>query len=65
VQPGAGDQERVVEAALRPRRLDEFVGQQRVREQVGLVLESARRRGRPPDHVLLSGAPGSARRPSP
>jgi Holliday junction DNA helicase RuvB len=48
----------VVEAALRPRRLDEFVGQERVREQVSLVLESARRRGRPPDHVLLSGAPG-------
>jgi Holliday junction DNA helicase RuvB len=54
----AGDEERVVEAALRPRRLDEFVGQERVREQISLVLESARRRGRPPDHVLLSGAPG-------
>ena len=52
------DEERQVEAALRPRRLDEFVGQQRVREQLTLVLESARRRGRPPDHVLLSGAPG-------
>src|SRR5687768_2250560 len=58
VAPGAADEERVVEAALRPRRLDEFVGQERVREQVSLVLESARRRGRPPDHVLLSGAPG-------
>ena len=58
VEPGAADEERVVEAALRPRRLDEFVGQERVREQVSLVLESARRRGRPPDHVLLSGAPG-------
>jgi len=57
-RPDAGDEERVVEAALRPRRLDEFVGQERVREQVSLVLESARRRGRPPDHVLLSGAPG-------
>jgi Holliday junction DNA helicase RuvB len=58
VQPEVADEERVVEAALRPRRLDEFVGQERVREQVSLVLESARRRGRPPDHVLLSGAPG-------
>ena len=58
VEVGAADEERVVEAALRPRRLDEFVGQERVREQVSLVLESARRRGRPPDHVLLSGAPG-------
>ena len=58
VASGADDPERVVEAALRPRRLDEFVGQERVREQISLVLESAQRRGRPPDHVLLSGAPG-------
>jgi Holliday junction DNA helicase RuvB len=57
-RPEAGDEERVVEAALRPRRLEEFVGQPRVREQLELVLESAKRRGRPPDHVLLSGAPG-------
>ena len=47
-----------VEAALRPRRLEEFVGQERVREQLALLLDSARQRGRPPDHVLLSGAPG-------
>ena len=58
VTPEAGEDERLVEAALRPRRLDEFVGQERVREQLQLVLESAKRRGRPPDHVLLSGAPG-------
>ena len=58
VDAGAGDEERLVEAALRPRRLDEFVGQERVREQLQLVLDSAKRRGRPPDHVLLSGAPG-------
>ncbi|MDX6200199.1 MAG: holliday junction helicase RuvB [Actinomycetota bacterium] len=58
MQPDAGEDERLVEAALRPRRLDEFVGQERVREQLELVLESAKRRGRPPDHVLLSGAPG-------
>nr|WP_157344543.1 Holliday junction branch migration DNA helicase RuvB [Nocardioides sp. MAH-18] len=50
--------ERVVEAALRPRSLDEVVGQIRVRDQLGLVLEAARRRGRAPDHVLLSGPPG-------
>jgi holliday junction DNA helicase RuvB len=57
-RPDADEQERQAEAALRPRRLEDFVGQERVREQIGLVLESARRRGRPPDHVLLSGAPG-------
>ena len=50
--------ERAVEAALRPRSLDEVVGQQRVRDQLGLVLEAARQRGRAPDHVLLSGPPG-------
>ncbi|WP_245900870.1 Holliday junction branch migration DNA helicase RuvB [Prauserella shujinwangii] len=50
--------EREVETTLRPRKLDDFVGQPRVREQLQLVLESARRRGVPPDHVLLSGPPG-------
>jgi holliday junction DNA helicase RuvB len=47
-----------LEATLRPRRLSEFVGQPKVREQLSLVLEGARRRGQPPDHVLLSGPPG-------
>ncbi|HEY8455157.1 MAG TPA: Holliday junction branch migration DNA helicase RuvB [Actinopolymorphaceae bacterium] len=50
--------ESAVEAALRPRTLDELIGQNRVRDQLGLVLEAARSRGRPPDHVLLSGPPG-------
>jgi len=50
--------ERAVEAALRPRTLDEVIGQGRVRAQLGLVLEAARQRGRAPDHVLLSGPPG-------
>ena len=50
--------ERAVEAALRPKTLDEVVGQVRVRDQLGLVLEAARQRGRAPDHVLLSGPPG-------
>jgi len=50
--------ERAAEAALRPKRLDEFVGQRVVREQLSLVLEAALRRGKAPDHVLLSGPPG-------
>src|SRR6476660_4374347 len=54
----ADGDERAVEAALRPKTLDEVIGQQRVRDQLGLVLEAARRRGRAPDHVLLSGPPG-------
>jgi len=58
VAAAAEGDERVVEAALRPRTLIEFIGQERVREQLGLVLEAARRRERVPDHVLLSGPPG-------
>ena len=58
VDPRGDEGERVVEAALRPRRLSEFPGQTRVRDQLSLVLEAARRRGSPPDHVLLSGPPG-------
>ena len=50
--------ERAVEAALRPRTLDEVIGQERVREQLSLVLQAARGRERAPDHVLLSGPPG-------
>ncbi len=58
VDAAAGDDERAVESALRPRRLGEFVGQERVREQLSLVLDAAKARGRVPDHVLLSGPPG-------
>jgi Holliday junction DNA helicase RuvB len=58
VDPAALAEEREVEASLRPKRFDEFVGQPKVREQLQLVLESALRRSRPPDHVLLSGPPG-------
>jgi Holliday junction DNA helicase RuvB len=57
VADARGD-EKVVEAALRPRRLDELIGQERVREQLGLVLQAALQRGGPPDHILLSGPPG-------
>ncbi|MGZ5403236.1 MAG: hypothetical protein ACXWDL_01170, partial [Nocardioides sp.] len=44
----AESDERAVEAALRPKTLDEVVGQGRVRAQLGLVLEAARKRERPP-----------------
>src|SRR5690625_2429497 len=50
--------ERAAEAALRPKTLDEFVGQKTVRDQLSLVLEAAKVRGSAPDHVLLSGPPG-------
>ncbi|MEV5507123.1 Holliday junction branch migration DNA helicase RuvB [Streptomyces orinoci] len=59
VVSGAADgDDQAVEAALRPKDLGEFVGQERVREQLDLVLRAARGRGATADHVLLSGAPG-------
>jgi Holliday junction DNA helicase RuvB len=58
VSPLADADERAIEGALRPKRLAEFTGQARVREQLSLILQSALRRGRPPDHVLLAGPPG-------
>jgi Holliday junction DNA helicase RuvB len=58
VSPDAEGDEQAIESALRPKRLSEFIGQGRVREQLSLVLESAVRRNRPPDHVLMSGSPG-------
>ena len=54
----ADGDERTIEAALRPRTLAEVVGQERVCDQLSLVLEAAKGRGRAPDHVLLSGPPG-------
>ncbi|MGH3366967.1 MAG: Holliday junction branch migration DNA helicase RuvB [Nocardioidaceae bacterium] len=58
VDADAQHEERAVEAVLRPRTLDELIGQERVREQLSLVLQAARGRGRTPDHVLLCGPPG-------
>jgi Holliday junction DNA helicase RuvB len=58
VSPEVVPEDLEVENSLRPRRLSEFIGQPRVREQLELVLEGARRRGDPPDHILLSGPPG-------
>lgn len=46
------------EGALRPKNLDEFVGQTKVREQLILLLEAAGKQQRTPDHILLSGPPG-------
>ena len=52
------DEERYQELALRPQDLKEFVGQQRVANQIDLLLKAARARGKSADHVLLSGPPG-------
>ena len=51
-------QEEALERALRPRTLADYVGQAKVREQLGIFIEAARRRKEPLDHVLLFGPPG-------
>lgn len=50
--------ESAAELALRPKTLDEFVGQHRVREQLSVLLQAASARGTSADHILLSGPPG-------
>jgi Holliday junction DNA helicase RuvB len=54
----AAEDDRAADVALRPRRLADFVGQPRVRDQLSLLLEAAKLHQRTPDHVLLSGPPG-------
>ncbi|HET8832589.1 MAG TPA: Holliday junction branch migration DNA helicase RuvB [Casimicrobiaceae bacterium] len=51
-------QEEALERALRPRRLDEYIGQEKIREQLGIFIEAAKRRTEALDHVLLFGPPG-------
>ena len=58
VSPELSNEERVADAALRPTSLTEFVGQQRVKDQLQLVLSAAKQRQSSADHILLSGPPG-------
>jgi Holliday junction DNA helicase RuvB len=58
VDPSAEPADEDLEAGLRPRRLAEFVGQRELKEHLGIVLEAARRRGQPVDHLLFAGPPG-------
>jgi Holliday junction DNA helicase RuvB len=51
-------EDREFDVALRPKTLAEFVGQERVKEQLALLLDGARRRGEAVDHLLFSGPPG-------
>ena len=52
---GAEDE---IDSSLRPRRLDDFIGQDPVKQQLAIFLEAARQRGEALDHVLLAGPPG-------
>ena len=51
-------QEQMIERSLRPRKLDEFIGQKNTREQLDIFIQAARQRGEALDHVLVFGPPG-------
>ena len=52
------DDDARIDASVRPKRLDEYIGQKRVKENIAIALEAARNRGEALDHVLLYGPPG-------
>jgi holliday junction DNA helicase RuvB len=56
--PTAEGEEDELDRSLRPRRMDEFVGQERIKEQLSIALEATRSRGEALDHLLLIGPPG-------
>src|ERR671936_2080602 len=56
--PAVTSDEEDLEQSLRPRRLAEFVGQERIKEQLAIALDAAKGRGEALDHVLLAGPPG-------
>ena len=59
LDPGVNNEvEESDEVGLRPRRLADFVGQRELKEHLNIVLEAARRRNQPIDHLLLAGPPG-------
>ena len=58
VSPSIQEDERQFEAGLRPRRLEEFTGQSKLKENLSIAIEAARQRGDAMDHVLLYGPPG-------
>ncbi len=52
------DEDAVFNLSLRPKRLDEFIGQKEMRESLGISLQAAKQRNEPVEHVLFSGPPG-------
>ena len=55
---GADESELIFEAAIRPQSLDEFIGQEKVRSQIQLLIDAAKIQQRTADHILLAGPPG-------
>jgi len=58
IDPQDSPDDRVVDASLRPRTMDEYIGQPAMREKLGIFLEAAKQRGEALDHALIFGPPG-------
>ena len=58
VSPQMSAEEEIIEGSLRPRRLAEYIGQEKIKQNLSILLEAARRRNESVDHVLLYGPPG-------
>ena len=58
VSPEADESEERLEASLRPHHLEDFVGQRDLKEKLSIVIEAAKRREQPVDHILFAGPPG-------
>lgn len=56
--PEAVEAEKVSEVSLRPRVLDDFIGQTDVKKHLNIIIEAAKKRGHPPEHILFAGPPG-------
>jgi len=58
VTPEITDDDQMIEFSLRPRRLSEFIGRQKIKDSLSVFIQAAKMRGEPLDHVLLYGPPG-------
>src|ERR1700682_6419379 len=58
VSPQMSEEEQAIEGSLRPRHLAEYIGQDKIKDNLNILLEAARRRKESVDHILLYGPPG-------
>jgi Holliday junction DNA helicase RuvB len=58
ISPKRKDEDGALDLSLRPKRLDEYIGQDKIKQNLGILIEAAKRRGEAIEHVLLYGPPG-------
>ncbi len=56
--PGYSNEDSEIENSLRPKKLEDYVGQDKIKENLKIYIEAAKQRGEPLDHTLLYGPPG-------